>query len=480
MTAGPFSAPVILMLPLRPLLFPLFLVFTAVPACAADKANVGLVVLGDYVVTMDASMTVIEQGAVAIDGNQIVAVDTAVAIEKEYRADRVLLGDGKVVLPGLINGHTHSAMTLLRGLADDLALMAWLNGTIFPVEGALVEPEFIRIGSELACLEMIQGGTTSFVDMYFHPEVIAGVVERCGLRAVIAAPHIDVPSPGYKGWDDSFAAAVTFVEEWQGRHPRITPAFAPHAPYTVSPEHYAATAREAARLKAPVTTHIAEAPAEVADIDKRFDTTSLQLLDSTGLLDGQLIGAHMVHLSDQDVSLAAAKGVGAIHNPTSNLKLAAGIARVPYMIDAGVNVGLGTDGAASNNDLDLWEEIRLTALIHKQAQMDPTVTPAAQVLQMATSMGAAAVGLDAITGRLEPGLQADLIQVDFSKARQQPVYNIVSHLVYVLDSQDVTTTIVDGEILMLDRRVLSIDEEALQRDVARMRESILVQRSTAD
>ena len=438
---------------------------------AADAAD--LIVRGDYVLTMDETQPLLEDGAVVILGDRILAIGPWAEIAKNHRGAEVVPGKGRIVMPGLINGHTHSAMTLFRGMIDDLGLQSWLNDYVFPMERRFIDPEFIRIGSELACWEMIQGGTTSFVDMYFYPEVIAGVVDRCGLRAIINAPHIDYPSPRFEGWDDSFAAAVAFVKDWQGRHPRITPGFAPHAPYTVSPEHIALTATVARELGAPISIHLAEDPSEVAYIWEHFETTPIQHVASTGLFETQVIGAHMVQLDEKDIAIVAAAGtVGPIHNPTSNMKLGAGVSPVAAMIDAGINVGLGTDGAASNNDLDMWEEIRLAALLHKLKAADPTAVPAPMALAMATRMGAAAVGLDDRVGQLRVGMQADLIQVDFSRLRQEPLYDVYSHLVYVLDSQDVVTTIVAGRILMREGRVLSLDGEALRADVRRKRDEI--------
>ena len=431
-----------------------------------------LIVRGDYVLTQAETWPVIENGAVVVRGDSILDVGPWQDIESRYTAPTVLPGTGRIVMPGLINGHTHTSMTLFRGMVDDLDLMTWLNQYVFPMEGRFVTPEFVRIGTELACWEMIEGGTTTFVDMYFYPEVIADVVDRCGLRAVIAAPHIDFPSPGFKGWADSFAAAIEFVEAWQGKHPRITPAFAPHAPYTVIPEHLEATAKMAAKLGAPVSMHIAEAPAETEFVFEKYESTPVQHVASTGLFEQQLIGAHMIQLDNKDIQLVAQRGVGAVHNPTSNMKLGAGVAPVAAMVEAGVNVGLGTDGAASNNDLDMWEEIRLAALVHKLKSGDPEAVPAPMALDMATRMGARAIGLGDVTGQLVPGKQADLIQVAFTEVRHGPLYDVNSHLVYVLDSQDVMTTIVAGQVLMRDRQVQTLDEEALRKDVARVRDQI--------
>ena len=442
------------------------------PLEAAERRTVDLIVRGDYLLPMDSQGSVIEDGAVVVVGDVIAAVGRWEEIEANYSATEVLPGTGLVLMPGLVNGHTHSAMTLMRGMMDDLDLMTWLNEYVFPLEGRFVNPEYVRIGTQLACWEMIEGGTTSFVDMYFYPEVIAGVVESCGLRAVIGAPHIDFPSPGFKGWDDSFSAAIEFVTRWKGKNSRITPAFAPHSPYTISPEHIAETARAAIALNAPISMHLAEAPSEVEFVWERYEATPIEHVAATGLFQARVIGAHMVQLTPGDIELVARQGVGAIHNPTSNMKLGAGVSPVTAMIAAGVNVGLGTDGAASNNDLDMFEEIRLAALLHKLKAADPTAIPAGTALEMATAMGARAVGLGATTGQLRVGKQADMIQLDFSQTRHQPLYDIKSHLVYVLDSQDVRTSIVAGRILMRDRRVLSIDEKALRKDVQRLRKQI--------
>ena len=441
----------------------------AMPAVAQEKVD--LIVYGDYVLTMEEGEPVIESGGVAISGERIVAVLPRTALDERYAADRVIPGDDRVVLPGLINGHGHSAMTMFRGMVDDLGLMTWLNDYIFPMEGRFVDPAFVRTGSTLACLEMIRGGTTTFVDMYFYPDEIAGVVDRCGLRAVIAAPHIDFPSPGFKGWDDSFAAASDFVKRWSGKHPRIRPAFGPHAPYTVSPEHIAATADRAAG-QTPVSMHLSEAPVEMETILAAHGRTPVAHVKAQGMLGPNLIAAHMAVLTDEDIELVAANGVGVIHNPTSNLKVGAGVARVPAMLDAGIDVGLGTDGAGSNNDLDLWEEIRLAALLHKGMSGDPTAVPARTALSMATRRGAAAIGWGNEIGQLKPGMQADLIQVTTGELHRMPLYDIVSHLVYVLDASDVTTTIVAGQVLMEDRFVTTIDEAALSRDVKALSDAI--------
>jgi 5-methylthioadenosine/S-adenosylhomocysteine deaminase len=432
-------------------------------ACSAEEvAQIDLIVEGDYVVTMDAENTVIEGGAVAISGGKIIAVGTREEITENYVSRETIPGTDRIVMPGLINGHTHTAMVLFRGMADDYDLMTWLTNYIFPMEGQFVDPEFIKIGTELACWEMIRGGTTTFVDMYFYPDVIADVIESCGMRAIIGAPAIDFPSPGFQGWDDSYAAAIEFVEGYQSPSGRVTPAFAPHAPYTVAPEHYGAMAAKAKELGAPITTHVAEDRAEVATIEERYGTTSIDHLNKLGVFDGSLIAAHVVWPSEADMAILADKGVGPIHNPTSNLKTAAGISPVPEMISKGIDVGLGTDGAASNNDLDMWEEIRLAALLHKGVNADATTMPAHTTLALATSMGARAIDMGDQLGSLEVGKHADMIQVSLASPRLAPIYNVTSHLVYVADAQDVITTIVSGNVLMRDHVVQTIDAETIR------------------
>ncbi|MBD2597963.1 amidohydrolase [Nostoc spongiaeforme FACHB-130] len=436
------------------------------------RQRVEMIVGGDFVVTMNDAQPVIKNGAVAINNGKIVALDTEDKILAAYRASKRLPGEGKVLMPGLVNGHSHTAMVLFRGLADDLSLQDWLQNYIFPAEGQFVNENFIRVGETLACWEMISGGTTTFVDMYFKPDVAARVVERCGLRAVIAPSSIDFPSPGFRGWDDAFAAAVDFVKRWKGRNPRIIPALAPHAPYTVSPEHLTQAIQAARQYDVPLTIHLAETQTEVQDIQQRYNATPVQHLENLGFLESRVFAAHVVWPNESEIALMAKRGVGVIHNPDSNLKLASGFAPVPAMVQAGIQVGLGTDGAASNNDLDMWEAIRLTALIHKGKSLDPTTLPAKTVLRMATLGGAEALGLADKIGAIKVGLQADLIQVDLTSAHLTPLYDVISHLVYAAKAQDVDTVIVDGQVLMSERQVFTVNTEQIRREAIRIGEQI--------
>jgi 5-methylthioadenosine/S-adenosylhomocysteine deaminase len=443
----------------------------AMSACSQDSAPTGqasadvaderidLIIMGDYVVSMDASASIYENGAVAIDDGLILAVGPAAAITAEYNAKETLAGESRVVMPGLINGHSHAAMTLLRGIADDLALMDWLNNYIFPSEVQFVDSEFVRIGTELACWEMIRGGTTSFVDMYYFPDTIAEVVDSCGMRALISATVIDQRSPDAENASDSIQKGIGFIERWKGKNSRITPIFGPHANYTLNAEQLQATRAAANEYGVGISIHMSESPFELQYSKDTFGMTSVELFDSIGFFDGPTIAAHMVWPTDAEIPILAERQVGVIHNPTSNMKIASGISPVTEMLRAGVRVGLGTDGAASNNDLDMWEEMRLAALLQKVDRMDPQVLSASTVLTMATSGGALAVGLDDVVGSIEVGKRADVIQVAFDDVHHVPTYDVISHLVYVTDEQDVATVVVDGKVLMREREMLTIDTE---------------------
>lgn len=441
----------------------------APPPADTTGDPVDLVVEGRWVLTMDDADTILEHGAVAIDDGIIVAVGPARDIDARYAAAERLGGDNRVVLPGLINGHSHAPMTLLRGVADDLDLMTWLNAYIFPAEVEFVDPEFVRIGTELACWEMIRGGTTTFVDMYYFPDVIAEVVDSCGMRALISTTVIGQRSPDGEGAEQDIADGLEYVERWKGKHPRITPIFGPHANYTLNEQQLRATREAANQAGVPISIHLSESPFEVDYSKRTYGTTSIAFLDSIGFFDGTTtIGAHVVWPTEEEIPILAERKVGVVYNPTSNMKIASGVAPVAAMLRAGVRVGLGTDGAASNNDLDLWEEMRLAAFLQKVDRMDPTVLPASTVLRMATAGGAEAIGLGDTIGSLEPGKRADLIQVAFDDVHFVPVYDVVSHLVYVADEQDVATTVVDGRVLMRDGELLTIDTERVRREATEL------------
>ena len=435
------------------------------PGAATTTADaIDLIVNGAQIVTMDAAGTILEDGAIAIDDGVILAIGPAEEIAAEYPAAVTLDGEQRIVMPGLVNGHGHAAMTLLRGVADDLALMDWLQNYIFPAEVEFVDAEFVRIGTELACWEMIRGGTTTFVDMYYYPDTIAQVVEDCGMRALISATVIDQRSPDAEDAGDGIKKGSGFIERWLDRNSRITPIFGPHANYTLDAEQLAATRAAAAEYGVPISIHLSESPYEVQYSQDNYGMTSIKLFESIGFFEGPTIAAHVVWPTEDEIPILAERKVAVIHNPTSNMKIASGIAPITKMLDAGVLVGLGTDGAASNNDLDMWEEMRLAALLQKVDRMDPTAIPAKTVLRMATSGGATAIGLGDSIGSLEVGKRADLIQVAFEDVHHVPTYDVVSHLVYVTDEQDVASVVIDGKVVMHERRITSIDTERVAEE----------------
>ncbi len=436
-----------------------------------------LLVTGGTVLTLDRQGTVIENGAVAIAGERIAAVGSAAELATRYPGARTVPAAGRIVLPGLINSHTHVPMTLFRGLADDLELMEWLQEVIFPAEAEHVDEEFVRWGTRLACLEMIRGGITTFVDMYYFEHAIAEETARCGLRAILGESLIDFPAPDHETWAQAIAYTREFVETWSG-HPLVTPAIAPHAIYTVSAEHLVETHRLARELGAPLLIHLAEAEAEVEQILASTGQRPVEYVDGLGILDDTVIAAHMIWPSDEETLTLAARGVGVAHCPQSNMKIAAGIAPVPRLLSAGVAVGLGTDGAASNNDLDLWEEIDTAAKLHKVTSKDPTVIDARQALEMATITGARAIHMDDEIGSLEVGKRADLIVVDVSSPHQQPVYDPYSVLTYATGAADVETVIVNGRVLLENRRYLTLDPAPILEKAAEYRDRILKAKKT--
>ena len=422
--------------------------------------QVSLVVSGGTVVTVDAANRVIANGAVAIDGSDIVAVDTADSIGKQFRGRDTIDATGQIVLPGLINTHTHAAMVLYRGLADDLALSEWLNKYIFPAEAKTVSPEFVRAGTRLAALEMIQSGTTTFTDMYYFEEEVAAATKAAGLRGVLGQTIIQFPVADAKTPADALVRAEAFITAFKD-DPLITPAVAPHAMYTLDGPTLKAARDLSKRHSVPTLIHLAETRDEIQAAQQRFRSSPVAYLDSLGFLGPGVLGAHGVWVTDPDIALLKARGVGISHNPESNMKLASGTAPVPAYLKADVNIGLGTDGAASNNDLDMFEAMRVAALLHKHVNADPRALSARSALEMATIRGARALGMDKRVGSLEPRKQADLITVSTSGARQTPMYDAVSHLVYVIRGDDVLNTIVNGQVLMRDRKVLTLDEKAV-------------------
>jgi 5-methylthioadenosine/S-adenosylhomocysteine deaminase len=435
----------------------LCLCLCVVSLSAQGAQAVDLIVANGIVVTIDRERRVINPGSVAIRGNQIVAVGAAAQIAATYQARETLDASGRVVMPGLINTHTHAPMVLYRGLGDDLALMDWLQKYIFPAEAKTVSPAFVRTGTELAALEMIRSGTTAYVDMYYFEEEIARATKRAGLRAVLGQTIIEFPVPDAKTPADALRRAEAFILEFPNDE-LITPAVAPHAVYTNDAASLTASRDLARKYKVPLVIHLAETEAEIPLSMERHKARPIAALDALGVLTGRVIAAHGVWVQPEEIQLLRKRGVGVAHNPESNMKLASGTAPVPQYLDAGVALGLGTDGAASNNDLDMFEAMRQAAFLHKLQSKDPRVVSARVALEMATIGGARVLGRDDALGSLEAGKLADVIVVRMDHPRQTPMYDPISHLVYATRGDDVETTIVNGRVLMRGGKVLTLDQ----------------------
>jgi 5-methylthioadenosine/S-adenosylhomocysteine deaminase len=448
-----------------------FLVAAVAAGQRAAPTEATLLVSGGIVVTMDPARRVLAPGAVAVRGREIVAVGPADAIEREYPSATRIDATGRIVLPGLVNTHTHAPMVMYRGLADDLALMDWLQQYIFPAEAKTVAPAFVRAGTRLAALEMIRSGTTTYADMYYFEEEIARETKKAGLRGVLGQTIIGFPAPDARTPQDALARTEAFIREFKDDD-LIVPAVAPHSAYLLDREALLASRDLARKHGVPLLIHLAETEDEVKTIRERHAASPTGYLESIGFWAPTTVAAHGVWMSPDDIGTLTRRQVGVSHNPESNMKLASGTAPVPQYLAAGTRLGLGTDGAASNNDLDMFEAMRATALLHKLTTRDPRSVPATAVLEMATIGGARVLGLDRLVGSLEPGKRADLIVVSADHPRMTPLYDAVSHLVYVARGDDVETTIVNGQVLMRDRRVLTLNEQEVLAESRRLAEEV--------
>ncbi len=431
--------------------------------------TVDLLITNGIVMTMDPDGRAIENGAVAICGDTITAVGPA-AVIGSVCAKETIDAAGGIIMPGLVNTHTHAAMTLFRGLADDLPLMDWLNGHIFPAE-AMLDTHKVHAGTLLACAEMILSGTTCFCDMYLFEDAVARAAKAAGMRAVVGEVLYDFPSPNYGPIEKGFDYTRRLIDTWQN-DPLVTIAVEPHSPYLCAPDLLSEAADIAGKHGLPLVIHLSETHREVEDIMKRYGATPVGHLANLGMLGENLLACHCVVLNDTDMDLLGQQDVRVSHNPESNMKLASGISPVAELVKRGVCTGLGTDGCSSNNNLDMFTEMDMAAKLHKASSLDPTVMDAGTVLRMATIDGARALGLGAITGSIEIDKKADIIVIDTRKPHLTPMYHPDSHLVYAAGGSDVCTTVVNGRVLMKDRRLLHMDLKKVMADARQIAEEI--------
>lgn len=433
--------------------------------CASGlKTPVDLILINGLVVTMDAQNSIVEDGGIAIKNGEVVAVGPSADIENTFTADRIIPAAGRLVMPGLVNTHTHAAMTLFRGMADDLPLDTWLQSHIWPAEAKFITAASVRAGTNLALAEMIRSGTTTFSDMYFFADEVAQAAKNAGVRAVVGEAVIDFPTPDSKGPAESFAIIEGLAEKWKG-DPLVTIAVAPHSPYTCSRETLTSAKVLADRLGLPLAIHVAETQKEVNEVGARYGLSPFEHLEKMGFFGGTVIVAHAVYPSPGDIRLMAAKNIGVAHNPVSNMKLASGVAPVPEMLRAGIAVGLGTDGAASNNNLSIFKEMNAAALLQKVSRLDPTAVTALAAVKAATIDGARVLGLGKHIGSLEVGKRADLLLLELQRPHLVPLYNVYSHLVYAASGSDVETVVIDGQVVMLNRKLTTLDEAKVLQEV---------------
>ncbi len=445
--------------------------------------QVDTLLVNALVLTMDRDFTQYSPGAVAVKEDRIVAVGKEDELKKEFSAQETVDCNGKVLMPGLINAHTHAPMTLLRGLADDLRLDVWLMGYMMPVEREFVTPEFVRLGTLLACAEQIRSGVTTFNDMYYYEEDVAKAAADVGMRAVCGQTVMKFPAPDAASYDDSLQMARDFIQRWKD-HPLIVPAVSPHAPYTCTAEILRATAELAKEFDVPLHTHLAETAFEVENMRNEHGMPVIPYVKKQGLFEAKVIAAHCVHIDSGEMRTLLHAGAGVSHNPSSNLKLASGFAPVVKMLETGLNVGIGTDGPASNNDLDMFEEVRLAAFVAKAVTNDPTSLPAPWALLMATRLGAQALHIGGLTGSVEAGKRADLILVHISPLHNAPSFkrapdNAYAQIVYAGKSTDVSDVMVNGKWLMRNHQLLTLKEDELlaqAADIAKKIDAFLIER----
>jgi 5-methylthioadenosine/S-adenosylhomocysteine deaminase len=431
-----------------------------------------IIIKDAIVVTLDHGRRVLKDHSVGIEDGRIAEIGEKIGGESEHVID----GSGGLVMPGLVNAHTHLPMTLLRGIADDIPLMTWLQDHIWPIEANLNEGH-IKAGADLGIVEMIKSGTTCFNDMYWHMETVAKCVEALGIRAVLSTPLLDVMGPDQRG--KLLKEGEAIIKEFQG-HDRITPFLGPHAPYTCSEEMLLEVINLQEKYGIGVHIHVSETKEEVETLQKEKGKQPFEYLEKLGFLNEKVVASHSVWVSEAEMEIMKNRGVNVAHNPVSNMKIGAGVAPVPAYLERGITVGIGTDGAASNNSLDIFEDLKITALLHKANSNNPQVVPAQAALEMATIGGATALGMGDDIGSIEVGKLADLILVDLKKPHLTPLTHPISHLVYAARGSDVSHTIIDGKIVMEDRMLTTLDEEKIMENARKETEDLLAKSGTSD
>src|SRR5579862_3180562 len=425
---------------------------------AVAQQKVDLIVSGGIVVTMDAGRAIYQEGSVAVRGDSIVAVGPRAEVEAKYNAAQTIDAHGGLVLPGFINGHVHVPMTLFRGLHDDVTLDEWLRKYIFPAEAKNVNEQFVRWGTRLAAAEQIRAGVTTFADMYYFEDAIAEETKAAGMRGVLGETFIDFPAPDNKSEAEMLGYTEKFLKRWQG-DPLIHAAAAPHSIYTCSKKTLQDAAALARKYHAPILIHVAEMKKQLDDSLKQHGMSPVAYLEKAGILGPDVVAAHCIYVDAADRKTLAERGVGCVHNPSSNMMIASGVAPVPEERAAGIAVGLGTDGpAGSNNDLDLMEEIDLAAKLAKISKMDPLALNAKAVVEMATIDGARALHMEKEIGSLEPGKKADVILISLDEPNAVPMYDVYAQIAYALKGSDVETVVIGGRVVMRDRKLLTLDE----------------------
>jgi 5-methylthioadenosine/S-adenosylhomocysteine deaminase len=430
-----------------------------------------VVLSGGRILLLDDKDTILERGAVAVVGDAIAAVGTPEEIDREFTARKRIDGTNTLLLPGLVNAHTHAAMTCFRGIADDMDLMDWLSNYIFPAEARNVDPELAYWGSLLACAEMILSGTTTFCDMYIFEDETARAAKQAGMRCLLGEVLFDFPSPNVKTPGEGLRYTEMLIQKWAD-DPLVNIVVEPHALYTCSPTLLRDAKALADAYGVPVATHYLENMTEPGIVQEKLGRRASDFLQEIGYLDERFFVFHGVYMDDEDIRVFADHGCKVVHNPESNMKLASGVAPVSRMLEAGITVGLGTDGCASNNNLDLFQEMDTAAKLEKSVRLDPTVMSARTVLRMATCDGAKVLGLERLVGSIRPGMKADLVLVGLNKPHLTPMYSEYSHLVYAVNGSDADTVLINGKVVMEDRKLLTIDvTEAMER-VRRIAERI--------